>query len=282
MNGTDRTTLSDILRAIEEKRYTYEEIIQCLSDIIEAEYEKGKEANLERINACEDLIWQMETGGKDPFVSRKERYLDAVHAQVKIRKSRPALRLAAALAAVFVAAVIGTGIFKWQWFTSAPTHDGQQHTIIGHEIDVQLIQNSIASREEFAQFSSSQMDEIIDFLGFDPQIPEVLLDDLKPFHYYAAFSEESINLSMSYGNADGRRVLFVIVYFTEQADAYYAFEQDREENMKNINGIELYISENVDRLSAVWLNHATMYRLDGNLTHEEAIRIIKDVTGEYK
>ena len=286
----DRMLIDKLRQEMLSGKTTYDDIVKRLTRAIESKYLK-ESPSIEFIDSCEDLLWKIETEGKQKFVSVSDRYLGAIEQHVEISaqdqmKRSPAMGFAkciALISAAFAILIFFTrGAIHFEWFTQHSSTDEQQYIIQGHDIDIDIISKSIAEHNEYDMLQTTAWDEFIDFLGFVPSIvkPEVL--DALETQYIAFIEPGVIMLYVQYTNAEkGIEVLMTIQYFTNMNDAYFVMEQDTKGTEKNIANQSVYVSTNLDNQSFMWLDENAVYWLSGTFEADSGFTIIRELLGGY-
>lgn len=276
--------MNEFFQAIDEGRITHEEIIRRLENGIEAEYLKGKEANPKIIVVMEDMLYTMCTGNQPIPSNHPERYLAALREEMRKRRKPKANRLRwcfrviAVTAAMFVFALAGDSIFHWQWFAATSTDDEQQYLIQGHEIDVALIQRSIAEHQGTTEYTTPDYNEVTELLGFNPGIPKSFLKKWVFARSYISFSPDMILLRAIYKNGE-ETLSFEASFFTNMENAFKTHEQNTDGTATILNDIPVYISENVDNIAICWFEDATIYRISGKIETEIAKQCVLEIQG---
>lgn len=247
---------------------TYSDVERRLSAAIEAEYDR-EDANIDFINACEDLLLEMHTDGELPSFPTSEEYAIEMQKHMLVKKERSFLpklawRCAAVLAAMLVIVLLGDQVFHWQWFSGTSTEDEQQYVIQSHHVDVQMIQNSIAEHIEESELSTDSFEEVVAFLGFVPKVPDMQEIDATTSKYVVLIEPDMITLSARYmigEEVQRNNLLYTIQFCTNTDDTYMLYEQDGNGDTHVVNGTEVYITPNVERTTYTWLEDTTIYRL---------------------
>lgn len=284
----DRTLVDKLRQEMLSGKITYDDIVRRLTKAIESEYLK-ESPSIDFIDSCEDFLWEIETEGKQRFVSVSDRYLGAIEQYVEITaqehvKWSPVIGFAKRIALISAAfaflIIINQGMLHIGWFSQKSSPDEQQYIIQGHNIDIDLITKCIAEHNEFGMLKTTDWNEFIEFIGFAPSV--ISPDMLKASNtQYIAFIEPGvIMLYIQYANLrNDDEVLMTIQYFTDLDDAYFTLEQDAEGEIIHVEDTMVYVSTNVTNSSFTWLSDTTVYRIAGLLTHDEGLRIVSEIVG---
>ncbi len=244
-------------------------------------------ADEELISACMNLMERLQgrTYAEDEArtAALNHRIADAIQMKKQKREHlRIAFRTMGAIAAVVVL-LVGIGVpLRWTWFESWSTLDEQQHVIMGHEITVEMVATAIAENTVNEPIVVSDFAEFEKHLGFDPGIPSVLGDvwvaDYGMISYFSGY----IRIVAMYANptVSDDSITCTVNYFTDVEYAYFSFEQTAEGEEAILNGMEIYLSNNIDRNSATWYNHHMYVKLSGNITSDNAADLLFELIGE--
>ena len=266
---------------------TYSDVERRLSAAIEAEYDR-EDANIDFINACEDLLLEMHTDGELPSFPTSEEYAIEMQKHMLVKKERSFLpklawRCAAVLAAMLVIALLGDQVFHWQWFSGTSTEDEQQYVIQGHKVTVPMITESIAEHEG-EMLQTDKREEVIDFLGFTPPTLSSSALAIEKEQYVVMVDSEGITLSARYFDSvdDGSPLLLKVQYCSALENAYMLFEQDAEGEKINIHSQDVYVAMNLDRVSFTWMDDTSVYRIAGDIDQRIGELIVSDIIGGKK
>lgn len=284
----DRMPFDELRKEVLSGKITYDDIVKRISVVIEIEYLK-ESPDVDFINVCEDLLWEIGTDGKQPFTSVSERCLETI-ARFEPSESRStwegkqsngfAKRFATVLVAFALLFFVVQGVSGLKWFSQGSSPDGQQYIIKGHEITLDIIKESIAEHEDYSEIRTERLDDLCDFLGFTPSIiaPEALNADIV---YYEAYVEpEQIMINGLYKSSQNEnQVILAIQYYTDPSEAIFMFEQDATGEFVSLGSQTVYVTSNVDRTSIGWVQESTYTLLNGTFEPSEGIEIVKELIG---
>ena len=283
MAGNRNPQVEKILSVIEYGTLSVEETRRRVEALIDAETEKEDEpADMELIDACEDLLWELGTNGSIPFDSRMETNRAAVHARLRsrpIRSGHPVVRTAAMVAALFAFALIGESVFHREWLEARSTPDQQQFVLQGYEIDPGIVGRSIAEHSEAEPLSTTDWSAVEDYLGFAPFLLKMDREEWNTEVYYASVSPIYVKLTAIYQRAqdETQRMLYTTYCFQNMKDAYAAFEQNCEGKPIEILGRQAYVSENMGNTSVFYYENNCTYRVVGNIEYDELLRFAEEM-----
>ncbi len=241
-------------------------------------------ADEELISACMDLMERLQgreyAEDEARIAALNQRIADAIQKKKRSQeRRRTTFRVAGAIAAVVIL-LVGIGIpLRWTWFKSWSTPDEQQHVIMGNEITVDMVATAIAENETKGNVVVANFSEFEEYLGFDPNIPSKLGDEWVADYGAMRTLPGYIKLTAIYGNTQDqdKTITCIINYYTELDYAYFSFEQNREGSAVVVNGLELYVSDNVERSSVSWYNDLMHVRLSGLLESKDAIELLMEL-----
>lgn len=278
MAGSRDPQLQKILSVIEYGTLSVEETRKRVEALIQSEIEKPQElADMRLIDACEDLLWELGTEGCVPFDSRMEKNLTAVRARLNPRAARfarPVARVAAVVAALFVFSLVGESVFHREGLEMQSTPDEQQFVVRGYEIDPALIGKSIAERAEAEPLYTQDVGQVVDYLGFEPYLPDVDQGKWNTELYYASVAPIFIDLRITYQQTldETNKISFHTYYFSNPKDAYAAFEQNGKGDTLKIAGRQAYVTENMDNTSVFYYNQNCVYLVTGTVEEDEILQ----------
>lgn len=281
MNGVRTSCTERILTAIEYGNLSNEETERRIVELIEAEVSKtDSAADLELIDACQSLLWQLHTHGTAAYDSHAEQNHEKLMARIdKVEKRRcidlRPLRWVAAAAAVVLLFV---GV-RFSWFEHSDTPDGQQHVITGQEITVEMVQAAIAENAGKGSVETTDLQELRDIIGFDPHIPETIADEWHVSACAAWFMRNSIQVTGKYVRdvLSGEELIYVINYYSSVDDGYLTFEQSDKGDSILIGNQTVYLSNNFDHWVACWSTGDTLYEINCKINEPEFMNIVRDV-----
>lgn len=274
--NADCDSITALKNALSDGKITPAEVEQRLSAAIEAEYMKDQ-PRLGFINACEDLLREISTGGATPFSSRAKE--DEAFIRFRTKAVHSGSRAAwvkgcAAAAAVALLTVFGVNHGRIAWMTGESINGGEQYLLTGHEISLEFIQDAIADHQQETRFSTESLEAMIGFLGFVPQLPDASGLDVQRVHYSASFVESFIKLTVNYEiGPEQRKVVFTSTWFTDAEYARFTLEQNTQGNVERIAGKDVYAYTNADMPGYVWSDGLAVHMLLGDMSREDSRRM---------
>lgn len=280
MNGVRASCTERILTAIEYGKLSNEETERRIVEIIEAEVSKpDSAADLELIDACQSLLWQLHTHGKVVYESHAEQNLDKLMTRVaKSESRRRVITMALRLAAVAAVILLFVGV-RVSWFEHSDTPDGQQHVITGQEITVEMVQKAIAENAGKGSVETTDLQELRDMIGFDPHIPETIADEWRVSACAVWFARNCIQVTVTYTSLyePDDTLIYVINYYSSVNDSYLTFEQSDKGEEFLIGEQQVYISDNVERSIACWCKDNMIYEVSCRFKEDSFKNLVRTV-----
>lgn len=288
MSGRQNASFEDIKTAIAEGSLTQKEIERRLESVVAHEIDrKDGPADLKLVDACLDLLCEIQTHGQFQFESHasknKMAVLDRYERYERRRRRHVALTRVAAVTAALCVCVLGIEIvFHREFFVNSVTPDEQQYYVQGVVENPNIVKDGQADNAHLTgSLKTTDINEAIDFLGFEPSIPKWLPEGWMVSKCSVYHQKWYSRLFIDYNSQlDKRGFSFEVRYFEDIKEAYASFEQ-------NVNGMErvageseIYCSINEGDVSYIWcLDNAiyALYRADDNL---DPLRIIESVANK--
>lgn len=287
MDGERKACTERILSAIEYGKLSNDETERRLCELVECEVNKtDSAADMQLIDACQSLLWQLHTHGEVPY----ESHYDQNWGQLAKRLKRESLMtktaksvgrmLAAAAAIVFV--VLGlSGNLKWSWLEHGDTQDQQRHIIAGNDIGVELVQSAIAEHSEGGQIRVSSPEELANYISFVP-VPQIINDEWMFSYADISITPGFVCVDTKYENtAQQSTVLYSAFLFTNANDAYITFEQSAEGSYIALDNHCVYVTSNIHRTTMCWTDGLAFVRISGELQEDEGLSIVQTLLKEW-
>lgn len=286
MNGDSSHMIAEIMTAIEKGTLTHSEIERRLEAAIAAEInKKDSSADVEKVRACQSLLWELGTHGKEAFVDDTERSLSAFKAKraavkAKRKKHRFALR-ALAVAAVILIVMFGIDALVYQErLQGAQSPDEQRYTIEGNTVNIGMIAQSNADPSgEDAQVETTDFAVAVAALGYKPPMPQWIPDGWEPLPYYVSKAASNTQFIATYTNSGQEYdLVYQIVYYADAERASIAFEQNTSgKEFVLRDGRTIYVTENYNDTACVWYEGLVCYNLSGPETSDTLLNIIENI-----
>lgn len=285
-NKTEPKKMDELLQAIKEGEISKDEIIKRLNSAIDREYQKKKGADMAFVAACENLLDKLLGGDKTPFVSHTDKYLSEIRRNTVVRtkpKARPMVRLAAVVVSVLVLVVLSDAAFHWNWFVGSPTADQQQYVIKGHQVDLSLISKCIAEHSpDSTSFSTTNWDEMVDYLGFEPEVFQDT-EAIQMIKCNARVMSSEIQISVVYKELTTEKsIVFQSIFCTDINDAYMTYEQESGYKREIADIGVLYVSNNHANSAYIWIKDNVVFSILGDIDDSLAEMMIRTIGGNKK
>lgn len=285
-NKTEPKKMDELLQAIKEGEISKDEIIKRLNSAIDREYQKKKGADMAFVAACENLLDKLLGGDKTPFVSHTDKYLSEIRRNTVVRtkpKARPMVRLAAVVVSVLVLVVLSDAAFHWNWFVGSPTADQQQYVTKGHQVDLSLISKCIAEHSpDSTSFSTTNWDEMVDYLGFEPEVFQDT-EAIQMIKCNARVMSSEIQISVVYKELTTEKsIVFQSIFCTDINDAYMTYEQESGYKQEIADIGVLYVSNNHANSAYIWIKDNVVFSILGDIDDSLAEMMIRTIGGNKK
>lgn len=285
-NKTEPKKMDELLQAIKEGELSKDEIIKRLNSAIDREYQKKKGADMAFVAACENLLDKLLGGDKTPFVSHTAKYLSEIRRNTVVRtkpKARPMVRLASVVVSILVLVVLSNAAFHWNWFVGSPTADQQQYVIKGHQVDLSLISKCIAEhRPDSTRFSTTNWNEMVDYLGFEPEVFQDT-EAIQMIKCNARVMSSEIQISVVYKELTTEKsIVFQSIFCTDINDAYMTYEQESGYKREIADIGVLYVSNNHANSAYIWIKDNVVFSILGDIDDSLAEMMIRTIGGNKK
>ncbi len=284
MNGERTSSTERILNAIEFGRLSTDETERRLIALIENEINKtDAAADIELIDACQSLLWELHTHGTMEYDSHTIQNRECIMSRIeKLEKRRQHViqfcKYGGAIAASFILLLGVCGKLNWAWFERSSIQDEQQFVIQGHEVSVEMISSAIAENGGNGIFEMTSIQQLDSFLGFSTGIPQELLYNLKTDACSVVILPDQINVFTVYvSEIDNSYLSYTISYFMEMDEAYISFEQSNTGTVNVILGEKVYQTQNMDKRVFSWHEGSAVHTISAQLQQEELIEIVKEL-----
>lgn len=277
MNGAGGTAVKQIMKAIENGSLPTNETQRRLMALIENEANRTDgPADEDLISACMDLLERLQgrtyTEDEARITALNQRIAAAIAKKEKQRRMvSMAVRLVAAAAVILL--FVGVCV---SWFEHSNTPDGQQHIITGQEITVEMVQAAIAENAGKGSFETTDLQELQQVLGFNPQIPEVIADEWQASVCNVWFMRNSIQVTVTYASAklQDEHISYVIAYYSDVGEAQTTLEQSYAGTDRMISDVKVYVTHNIDNQVACWNIDNVVYELNAGINESDFFNIL--------
>ena len=302
--SNDRQTCADqILKAIDYGKLPADETEARLRQMIRDELSGADQSDSGRLRVelCNSLLWQLYTHGEVRGLGADD---DAMKARIekgytrrrrrKRLMTRAMISLTAAMVLLVGLTAAGT-IQPLRWFTGRSTEDEQQYIVEGHEIKAPEISTAFAEHDHSGgviataitahhgegELSTDRVEELKDFLGFDPAFPESFPNGECAANYYASIDEACIVVYCDYrrpeADPDAYSMTLWMKFYTDPNELIFSYEQDETGQEIIVQGKTVYRYANAGRTNYLWTQDNTLYRLhfqDAVQNEEDYVRTV--------
>ena len=290
MNGERDTHVKQILQAIESGRLPPSETERRLRELVETEATRmDRWPNEEFISVCTALWTELHGATDEDYEARAARLRMRIQQTLRDRKTQRARRqlMFKVAAALLILVVAVSGPLRLVWFDHWSTPDEQQHVIMGHEITAEMVAAAIADNDlsDTGTMAVDDLSGLDDILGFDLNVPSVLAENWTADRCFINYAPGYIKVSVIYANNEepSQQVTSVINLYTDVEFAYFSFEQSRVGERVQINGYDIYVSDNEERSSACWYNNVMYVIVTGDVNADNIDKIMLSlIGGEYE
>ena len=284
MDGNE-AQLAKIKDAIKKGELTKEIIERRLNAAIDAELRKtDSPADMELINACQDLLWEINMHG-EPYHSNQQQSLAALREKLaKMERAKKRKRRVLGIAMASFLLVVGsfavdTALHR-QWLEGEQAPDEQQYIISGQENNPGLLTESQAGNEPIPypqSITTTSLEEVVSILGYTPLMPTWLPEGWTIESYYIRMGDTSVIRIMCQNEQEEELLRLSIFVYPDMESALFAFEQERSGDEIICNGWNVYLAENYGSPVAIWQDKVTCYSITGPVSKEELLKIIRSI-----
>lgn len=288
MNGEQARKVLAIKDAIQDGSLTCAEMEGRLITAIEREWAKtDSPANVRLVSACQDLLWEIQTGGMTPYRSNIAANREAVMAKLmRYQKHRNIARVTARLcttaAVILILAFVGDGLLNRGWLNSNSTNDGQQYVIQGQSVETDIIQKGTAAIENDPKdLTTTNLSDATTFLGFQPQMPTWLPVGWEAKYFYVSMGDGYSRFTASFAQSNGEKgtLLFEIRTYSDAENAFASFEQNEDGSQIALGDRNVYLTQNMEKTKYIWHDGLKVFTLTGSVEPDVMQNIIISIGG---
>jgi len=270
--------LNELRQAIRTGELSPEELARRVSAAIEAEYDKP-EPDIAFIRACESLLRELyapESAAAETAVPRYQAAIRAAAKRSSAERKLPAALRAAAVIVVVVALLSG---LRFTWFSGESSPDEQQYILRGHEVSLEAIQRAVADLDEpEMQATVRSRGELEEYLGFVPPMPRAEVFGAEYVRCDLTILQNTLDMVVLFGHGpkDGIAT-YTWTYYENVEEMYFTIEQSHAGETVNVDGTEVYCTDNVERRTYLWADGQIVYCLSGFIDDELAFGVIREI-----
>lgn len=199
------------------------------------------------------------------------------------RQKRKKIIAAAACSAAAIAVAFAVS-HPLLWYENWTTADEQQHFVTSHEIAIEMLETAVAdptlpSGDTVEVQSIAALDALI---GRKTGIPEMVNGQWELQHRYVNFTRSGISISLMYVNAaDAQQTIVgVINLISNPQYMMLSFEQSYEGTIQQFDGLNFYITENINKPVALWQGDDKLLLFSGRTSQEEVTSLLRTIIRE--
>lgn len=265
---------------------SHAQLAKVLEDVIDNEMERlDVDIDNSYIDSCEELLWCIYGGKERAPKSNKKKNWNAIHKVIRA-KSHNATQFpwsrVILFSIVIVVVIFAIDINLNQLtFQTTMSNDEQQYIVEASKPSLNTIPQAAASVDEnqSVTFSSDSLAAISDFIGYEPILPAWIPDGWQPIPYTVHVSGNGHEFSTAYQKYD-EEYLITFDYFTsnDADDLRIEFEQNQSGKRVSLeNGIGVYLTENLGRYVAIWIQGNGYYSISAPISFEEIEKMILSI-----
>lgn len=199
------------------------------------------------------------------------------------RQKRKKIIAAAACSAAAIAVAFAVS-HPLLWYENWTTSDEQQHFVTSHEIAIEMLETAVADpmlpTDDTVEVQSiAALDALI---GRKTGIPEMVNGQWELQHRYVNFTRSGISISLMYVNtADAQQTIVgVINLISNPQYMMLSFEQSYEGTIQQFDGLNFYITENINKPVALWQGDDKLLLFSGRTSQEEVTSLLRTIIRE--
>ena len=224
-------------------------------------------------------------GHTKPQIHRPLRqHIAAAHQKNERKRQKRKKIIAAAACSAAAIAVAFAVSHPLLWYENWTTADEQQHFVTSHEIAIEMLETAVADpmlpTDETVEVQSiAALDALI---GRKTGIPEMVNGQWELQHRYVNFTRSGISISLMYVNAaDAQQTIVgVINLISNPQYMMLSFEQSYEGTIQQFDGLNFYITENINKPVALWQGDDKLLLFSGRTSQEEVTSLLRTIIRE--
>lgn len=287
MTGSNSQFIADIEAEMMMKNHNSASMIERVSAAIEdAMDQRDDQLDLEFIIQAQLLLAKLY--GSDFAITTEQTEESFAAAKAKLKKklrrknlAKRTVTIAAIAATLIIALFAGDLAAKKESIRGESTEDEQKYFFVGTKQEAGIVESGIAAGpEDDDQIRTPHLSEAVSILGVTPPMPTWYPDGWEVEEYYAFVGPTGSSLMVVVTNEDENQILaFDWVQYSDVEYAYGGYEQSYHGEYRNINGWEVYFTENIDYKVAIWIDGSTSYSAGGpaSISWEDLVKIIESI-----
>ena len=217
-------------------------------------------------------------------VDALRQHIAAAHQKNERKRQKRKKIIAAAACSAAAIAVAFAVSHPLLWYENWTTSDEQQHFVTSHEIAIEMLETAVADptlpTDDTVEVQSiAALDALI---GRKTGIPEMVNGQWELQHRYVNFTRSGISISLMYVNAaDAQQTIVgVINLISNPQYMMLSFEQSYEGTIQQFDGLNFYITENINKPVALWQGDDKLLLFSGRTSQEEVTSLLRTIIRE--
>ena len=277
------------LESLKKQGLSQQEMLNRLDAIVDAEsaQPEGKR-DRELIQACIDLQWFLTTG--EHYTSEKEvarQKLDsALHEREKQTangQGHPAKTLAAVFCLVVAAIMLpmaGQTLLSRKWIEGQTVDGGEVYQLNGQEVELAMLKKAIADRaDEDIEIKTSDFSALSGLIEVQSIHPERLPSGWICEEYCYKRIDSVVYYVERY-TREKDEIEYRCVVFPDADSVVGGLEQNETGRTILIGSKKVYLTENIDTLTATWNKNLENYTVHGKYTLDELKEFVESIKDE--
>lgn len=295
MDSSKRETqkqLEAIKQSIREGQLTHAQICHVLAEEIRKELQKSaEEVDIEYVTACQQLIERLHSKEAAQAESHAEHNFEAVYAKLRSKARRPARRGSAiaikyALVSVCLLAILmGLDILLTKRHINVSHSPNHEQIIYDGTVTTPRIADVAGAdiqRDTVQELTTKNFDEVVAFLGYEPEMPTWIPDGWVLNEYYCAMFESFSIFDVTYCHqASYEDLVYSIKRYYGSEPLHGIFEQDGiGYEVVTAAGQQFYITSNTGSSVAIWYDDTNVNSIIGPVAADELIHMSESTKEE--
>lgn len=280
--------LKAIKQAILDGRLTHAQICDVLAGEIEKELQKStEEVDIEYLTACQALMKSLYPQETVQVESHAEHNFEAILTKLQKKKydSHKGKKLVAKsifAAVCLMVMLLGADIlFTKRQINVSYSFDQEQVIYDGKVTRPGCSEAAGADSQTDAvqELTTKNWNEVIAFLGYEPQMPTWLPDGWTLNEYYCAIFESFSVFDVTYTHQNSTEYLaYTIERYYGSEPLHGIFEQDRIGcEVVSATGQQLYVSSNTGSSLVIWHDNTNINSITGPATADDLIHMTESI-----
>lgn len=280
--------LEAIKQAVLDGRLTHAQICDVLAGEIVKELQKSaEEVDIEYVTACQALMASLHPKEAVQAESHAEHNLAAI--LTKLWKKKDDVRKGKKLAvrSIFAAACLlvvlwGADILLTKRQINVSYSSDQEQFIYDGRVTrpgVSEIAGADVQADAVQELTTKHWNEVVAFLGYEPEMPTWFPDGWMLNEYYCAIFESFSIFDVTYSHQDSTEYLaYTVERYDGSEPLHGTFEQDRiGREVVSATGQQLYISSNTGSSLVVWHDDSHINSMTGPVAANDLIHMIDSI-----